>query len=292
MKVRFGVALGGSTDPGDLAGIIDTLEGSGVDSLWFPELVYSPAVDPTVGMAFAIARTERLKVGTSVAILPGRHPVLVAKQLASLSALAPKRILPVFGLRAAQPAERRLFPAPEGRRAALFDESLSLLRAALSGTDVSFHGEHFDLEFRLDAGPVAPIDVWLGGSAPAALRRVGRFGDGWLGSFLTPAEAGRARESIITAAAEAGRSIEPDHFGITVLFAEGGVPPQVRDLIRRQRPDCDPGDLIADSWPALHRLLDGYVQAGLTKFVISTVGSAPTRHFIDSFVTELLPRQN
>ena len=292
MKVRFGVALGGGTEPGALAEIVDTLESSGVDSLWFPELVYSPAVDPTVGMAFAIARTTRLKVGTSVAILPGRHPVLVAKQLASLGALAPKRILPVFGLRAALPAERRLFPAPEGRRAELFDESLSLLRAALSGADVSFHGDHFDLDFRLDAGPVAPIDVWLGGSAPAALRRVGRFGDGWLGSFLTPAEAGRARESIIAAAAEAGRAIEPDHFGITVLFAEGGVPPQVGDLVRRQRPDCDVGDLVADSWPALHRLLDGYIQAGLTKFVISTVGSVPTRHFIDSFVSELLPRQN
>ncbi|KRD07939.1 LLM class F420-dependent oxidoreductase [Mycobacterium sp. Root265] len=292
MKVRFGVALGGSTSPGGLAEIVDTLESSGVDSLWFPELVYSPAVDPTVGMAFAIARTTRLKVGTSVAILPGRHPVLVAKQLASLSALAPKRILPVFGLRAAQPAERRLFPAPEGRRAELFDESLSLLRAALTGTDVSFHGDHFDLDFRLDTGPVAPIDVWLGGSAPAALRRVGTYGDGWLGSFLTPAEAGRARQSIIAAATEAGRAIEPDHFGITVLFAEGGVPPQVGDLIRRQRPDCDPGDLIADSWPALHRLLDGYIEAGLTKFVISTVGSVPTRHFIDNFVTELLPRQN
>jgi probable F420-dependent oxidoreductase len=292
VKVRFGVALGGGTEPGALAEIVDTLESSGVDSLWFPELVYSPAVDPTVGMAFAIARTTRLKVGTSVAILPGRHPVLVAKQLASLGALAPKRILPVFGLRAALPAERRLFPAPEGRRAELFDESLSLLRAALSGADVCFHGDHFELDFRLDAGPVAPIDVWLGGSAPAALRRVGRFGDGWLGSFLTPAEAGRARESIIAAAAEAGRAIEPDHFGITVLFAEGGVPPQVGDLVRRQRPDCDVGDLVADSWPALHRLLDGYIQAGLTKFVISTVGSVPTRHFIDSFVSELLPRQN
>lgn len=292
MKVRFGVALGGSTEPGGLAEIVDTLESSGVDSLWFPELVFSPAVDPTVGMAFAIARTTRLKVGTSVAILPGRHPVLVAKQLVSLSALAPKRILPVFGLRAAVPAERRLFPAPDGRRAELFDESLSLLRAALSGTDVTFHGDHFDLDFRLDAGPVAPIDIWLGGSAPAALRRVGRFGDGWLGSFLTPAEAGRAGESINAAAAEAGRAIEPDHFGITVLFAEGGIPPQVSDLIRRQRPDCDAGDLVADSWPALHRLLDGYIDAGLTKFVISTVGSVPTRHFIDNFVTELLPRQN
>lgn len=292
MKIRFGVALGGSTGPGGLADIVDTLENSGVDSLWFPELVYSPAVDPTVGMAFAIARTTRLKVGTSVAILPGRHPVLVAKQLASLSALAPKRILPVFGLRAAQPAERPLFPAPEGRRAELFDESLSLLRATLSGAEVSFHGAHFDLDFRLDAGPVAPIDVWLGGSAPAALRRVGRYGDGWLGSFLTPAEAGRARQSIISAATEAGRAIEPDHFGITVLFADGGAPPQVSDLIRRRRPECDPGDLVAASWPALHRLLDGYLDAGLTKFVISTVGSVPSRRFIDDFVTELLPRQN
>lgn len=292
VKVRFGVALGGSAEPGSLAEVVDSLESAGVDSLWFPELVYSPAVDPTVGMAYAIARTARLKVGTSVAILPGRHPVLVAKQLSSLSALAPGRILPVFGLRAALPAERPLFPAPEGRRAELFDESLGLLRAALSGDDVSFHGEHFDLDFRLDAGPVAPIDVWLGGSAPAALRRIGRFGDGWLGSFLTPEEAGRARVSIDAAAAEAGRAIEPDHFGITVLFAEGGIPPQVGDLIRRQRPDCDPGDLIADGWPALHRLLDGYLDAGLTKFVISTVGSVPTRHFIDAFVTELLPRQN
>lgn len=50
--------------------------------------------------------------------------------------------------------------------------------------------------------------------------------------------------------------------------------------------------VVADSWPVLHRLVDGYVDAGLTKFVISTVGSVPTRHFIDDFVRELLPRQN
>ena len=97
MKIRFGVGLGADTAPDQLAGIVDRLETSGVDSLWFSELVYSPAVDPMVGMAYALARTTRLKVGTSVAVLPGRHPVLVAKQLASLAALAPKRVLPVFG---------------------------------------------------------------------------------------------------------------------------------------------------------------------------------------------------
>ena len=72
MKIRFGVGLGADTAPDQLAGIVDHLETSGVDSLWFSELVYSPAVDPMVGMAYALARTTRLKVGTSVAVLPGR----------------------------------------------------------------------------------------------------------------------------------------------------------------------------------------------------------------------------
>ena len=132
MKIRFGVGLGADIGPEHLAATVDHLEGAGVDSLWFSELVYSRLVDPFVGMAVALARTTRLKVGTSVAVLPGRHPVLVAKQLASLAAIAPKRVLPVFGLRSALPAERDLFVVPEGKRAAVFDESLKLLRIALA----------------------------------------------------------------------------------------------------------------------------------------------------------------
>ncbi|MDZ4232838.1 MAG: LLM class flavin-dependent oxidoreductase, partial [Dietzia sp.] len=80
MKIRFGVSLGADVPPDELPGMVDHLEDTGIDSLWFSELVYSPAVDPFVGMAYALARTRNLKVGTSVAVLPGRHPVLVAKQ--------------------------------------------------------------------------------------------------------------------------------------------------------------------------------------------------------------------
>src|SRR6201991_3986114 len=143
MKVRFGGGLGADSAPDQLAGIVDRLESSGVDSLWFSELVYAPAVDPVVGMAFALARTTRLKVGTSVAVLPGRHPVLVAKQLASLAAIAPKRVLPVFGLRSAIPAEREVFVVPDGQRAAVFDESLRILRAALVDEPASYSGQYF-----------------------------------------------------------------------------------------------------------------------------------------------------
>src|SRR3954463_11203438 len=141
MKVRFGVSLGADTGPAKLADVVDQLESLGIDSLWFSELVYSEAVDPFVGMAYALARTTKLKVGTSVRILPGRHPVLVAKQLASLAALAPKRVLPVFGLRSALPAERDVFVVPEGQRAAVFDEALQLLKVALQSDGDDFAGD-------------------------------------------------------------------------------------------------------------------------------------------------------
>src|ERR1700744_6367868 len=228
MKVRFGIGLGLNTPAGQLAPIVDHLETSGVDSLWFSELVYSPAVDPVVGMAYALARTERLKVGTSVAVLPGRHPVLVAKQLASLAAVAPKRVLPVFGLRSAIPAEREVFTVPEGERAAVFDESLRILRAALVDQPASYNGRDFPVTAAAVAPrPNPPLDIWRGGSAPAAFRRIGALADGWLGSFLTPDEARAGREAIERAAAEAGRQIEPDHFGISLGVADGDVPPEL-----------------------------------------------------------------
>jgi probable F420-dependent oxidoreductase len=293
MKIRFGFGLGANTAPSQLADIVDHLENSGVDSLWLSELVYSPAVDPMVGMAYALARTTRLKVGTSVAVLPGRHPVLVAKQLASLAALAPKRVLPVFGLRSAIAAERELFVVPDGERAAVFDESLQLLRSALVEDSASYSGRYFTVSRAAIAPrPVPPLDIWLGGSAPAAFRRIGAFGDGWLGSFLTPTEARMGREAIERAAGQAGRHIEPDHFGISLAVADGELPMELVAAVRRRRPDVDPGELIATSWDQLHRQLDAYLDAGLTKFVIRPASSEPVDDFIDRFVDELADRQN
>ncbi|MFF1919721.1 TIGR03854 family LLM class F420-dependent oxidoreductase [Streptomyces sp. NPDC058221] len=297
MKIRFGVGLGAGSSLSDFSRIVDRLESDGVDSLWLSEHIYSDAVDPFIGMAHALSRTTRLKVGTSVAVLPGRHPVLVAKQLVSLAGLAPRRVLPVFGLQPARPDERELFPAPEGRRGALFDESLELLRASLGGEVAGFDGEYLAVgSARIAPLPARPLDIWLGGSAPAGLRRVGRYGDGWLGSFLTPEAAGRARETIQAAAGEAGREIESDHFGISLTVAEDGIPQELARAVHRRAPQSDPRDLVADGWPELHRLLDGYIEAGLSKFVIypagAGAGAQPFDSFLARFETELLPRQN
>ncbi len=293
VKVRFGVALGPDTGPDRLPGVVDVLEAAGIDSVWFSELVYSPAVDPVVGMAVALARTARLKVGTSVAVLPGRHPVLVAKQLASLTAIAPGRVLPVFGLRSALPSERLLFPVPAGSRARVFDESLRLLRMTLEREGVDFDGDYFAVSgATVRPRPVRPLDIWLGGAAPGAFRRIGRLGDGWLGSFLTPQEADRGRRLIEQAAEEAGRGIEADHFGISLAVGDGDLSAAAVAAARRRRPDVDPAELLAADWPALHRMIDAYLQAGLTKFVIRPATPVDIERFIERFAAELLGRQN
>lgn len=291
MKVRIGIGFGTDGGPERFADAVRRLEELDVDSLWLSEVVSTSQVDPFIGMSYALARTTRLKVGTGVAVLPGRHPMLVAKQLVSLAGLAPRRVLPVFGLQPARQRERVLFEVPPGRRGAMFDESLDLLRHALAEETVSFHGEFFDIE-GVGVGPLPPkpLDIWLGGSGPVALERVGRFGDGWLGSFVTPAEAGRKREAIQEAAAKAGREIELDHFGLSLAVATDGVPPAYLEAVRSRRSDVDPAELIAGGWADARRLISEYVAAGLTKFVVRPV-SGGLDPFLDGFVRELMPLQ-
>jgi probable F420-dependent oxidoreductase len=217
----------------------------------------------------------------------------VAKQLASLAWLAPRRILPVLGLQPARAAERALFPVPPGRRAAVFDESLLLLRRLLTEPSVTFSGEFFAVE---DASvgrlPDTPLDLWLGGSAPAGLRRVGRFGDGWLGSFLGPEECAEAIRVIQQAAAEAGREVDPEHFGMSLPVADGELPGRLLASIAERRPGTDPRTLVPQGWAAARELAARYVEAGVSKFVVRPAahpGSWPA--WLDEFAGELGPLQ-
>ena len=293
MKVRIGISLGPAAAPAVFGEAVDRIEELGIDSLWLSEMVFGSQVEPFAGMAYALSRTSRLKAGTSVAVLPGRQPVLVAKQLASLAGLAPARVLPVFGLQAARPGERGLFDVPAGRRAAVFDESLRLIRLLLTTERVSFSGEFFTVDgANVGPLPAKPLDIWLGGSVPNALRRVGRLADGWLGSLLTPGEAEAARKTIRAAASAAGREVEADHFGMSLAVADGGVPAELAAAIRQRRPGSDPAALVPASWEAARQTIDQYVAAGISKFVVRPAASPPSLgEFLSDFTRELMPLQ-
>jgi probable F420-dependent oxidoreductase len=294
VKVRIGVGLGALRPDDDLAAIVALLEDRGIDSLWFPEVVHAAAVDPVVGMAYALARTRKLKVGTGVMVLPGRHPLLVAKQLASLARVAPKRVLPVFGLHSARPAERPAFPVPDGQRAAVFDEALVLVRELLTKPKVTFHGEFFTVdEASVGFVPDKPLDLWLGGSAAAALRRIGRLADGWLASFVTPAEAAAGIETINDAAAQADREVDDDHYGVSLAVAFDAIPAELVEAVRRRRADLTAEQLVPVGWDAAAGLIDRFVEAGVSKFVVRPATAPKSwEQFVDQFVGRMLPLQS
>jgi alkanesulfonate monooxygenase SsuD/methylene tetrahydromethanopterin reductase-like flavin-dependent oxidoreductase (luciferase family) len=139
-------------------------------------------------------------------LLPLRHPVLVARQLASIAELAPGRLTLGVGIGGDDPHELEICgvnPRTVGRR---MDESLQILRALFDGAPVSFDGEFFPLRDALIVpAPTPAIPLIVGGRSDAAVRRAGRFGDGWLGIWVSPSRFRSAIEQVAKHAADAGR---------------------------------------------------------------------------------------
>lgn len=283
MKVRIGVSLGtdGRTDPVGLVEAVTAMEELGFDSLWLAERATTETPDPVAGLAFAAARTRRLKLGTGVLVLPGRNPAVVAKQLATLDRLSDGRLLVAFGLGLPEPAERAAFPTPPGGRAQAFEEGFASVRRWL--------------EDGVRPAPVQqPLDLWTGGSVPAAAARAGRLADGWLTSLLTPDEARRGRETAEAAAGEAGRRIDPEHFGLTLAYADdgAGIPPLLAAAVARRRPGLDPATVIPRGLREAAELIGRYLEAGFSKFVVRP--AAPPSSWpetLEAMAAVLLPLQ-
>lgn len=275
VKIRIGYGLGTRTltnDTDGFATFVDTVEELAFDSLWLSERVTGEAPDPLIALAFAAARTRRLKLGTSVLVVPGRNPVLLAKELASLDRLSGGRLLPAAGLGVADPLEQQAFGVERGQRARIFDEALPLLRRLWTEDVVDHDGEFFHLEgMRVQPRPIQqPIDVWLGGIAPSELKRVGRLGDGWLPSFATADEVGAGIGVVQQVAAEHGRTIDPEHFGALIAYRTGPLPDLIAEFVRRRRPGIDAGEVIperAQVVDAIKRMID----VGASKFVLIPV---------------------
>jgi alkanesulfonate monooxygenase SsuD/methylene tetrahydromethanopterin reductase-like flavin-dependent oxidoreductase (luciferase family) len=119
LKVRIGLGIGTQPlhDDAAFGPLVDDLERLGFDSLWLSERLTNATIDPLVGLAFAAGRSRRLKLGTSVLVLPGRNPALLAKAIASLDRLSGGRCLPAFGLGAPDPAEHQAFGIDRAERA-------------------------------------------------------------------------------------------------------------------------------------------------------------------------------
>ncbi len=140
MKVRIGVGTGTAAMGGDeLSGVLEDLEELGFDSLWWSDVLTVPGDDPLAALAFAAGRVRRLKIGTTM-VLPGRNPVRLAKQIATLDRLSGGRLLVTFVLGLRLAAELDAMGCRAGDRGPQVDELLPLLRRLWEEDDVDHVG--------------------------------------------------------------------------------------------------------------------------------------------------------
>jgi probable F420-dependent oxidoreductase len=273
VKVRIAFSLGTGGMDGGLEGfatLVDDLERLGFDSLWLSERITGPAPDPLAAMAFAAGRTTKLKFGTSVLVLPGRNPMLLAKELATIDRLSNGRLLPAVGLGAPDPMEHQAFGVQREERAALFDEMLPLMRRLWTEDSVDHDGPRFHLEAAtiLPKPVQQPLDIWLGGNAPSELRRVGRLGDGWLPSFVTPDDVVEKRPIVEEAAAAAGRTMDPEHWGALIIYTNNGLSDRLARVSEARRPGIDPAALVPSGYDALRAQCERFIERGFSKLVV------------------------
>lgn len=278
MKVRIGFAPGARSgaDAGRFRDLVDGLEDLGFDSLWLSERVSGDAPDPIIGLAVAAGRTERIKLGTSVQVLPGRNPALLAQSLASLDMLSNGRFLPGFGLGAVDRAEQQAFGVTREERSPWFDEAIPLLRRIWSEESVDHDGPRFHYDsLRVRPQPVQqPLEIWFGGKAPSELRRVGRLGDGWLASFAMPDDCASGRPIVEEEAKAFGRAIDPEHFGAMVFYTDSRMPDAVAAIISKRNPNVDPHELVPSGLENLRRRCAEFIEIGFSKLVVVPMDAA------------------
>jgi probable F420-dependent oxidoreductase len=180
-----------------------------------------PFLDPFVAMAAMGAATTSVRFLPSVLKLPMRHPVLVAKQTASVAALTGDRVALGVGS-SPWPEDYEVLGIPMARRGRRMDEAIAVVTGLLAGGYFEYHGEIFDIpSIKIDPVPARPVPILVGGHSEASLRRAARVGDGWIAATSARDELPELVGRLDRLRAEAGRDHLPFEIHIGVRHDEG-----------------------------------------------------------------------
>ena len=265
------------------------MEALGYDSLWASDHVVIPwritskypynetgdfplpptaaFLEPLTALALVAGATERIRLGTTVLVLPHRHPVLAAKMLATLDHLAPGRVILGAGVGWLREEFDALAAPAFEARGAVTDEYLRLMRATWTVDPVTFEGKHYrvrDVHALPKPAQRGGIPIWIGGHTDGALKRAGTLGDAWhpIGlrppAMLLPDEYAQKVKQIHAWAQRAGR--EPSAIRLT-LRAPMEVRPKGTKAGGGSRP------LLQGTAAEVAADLQQYVALGVSHFV-------------------------
>jgi probable F420-dependent oxidoreductase len=229
----FGLNIGVFNNPDSMTRLLETVEAAGYESIWTGEHVvlidpqeppspvppHSPFVDTIASLAFAAAKTERIKIGSGIILLAQRDPIVLAKELAGIDLLSKGRLL--FGVGVGYvPGEFEALGIPYQERGARVSEHIEVIRELWTSDAPSFEGQFTSFSGiqsrpRPLQRPHPPIHV--GGGSPPAYRRAVRHGDGWYGFFQDLDATANALEALEEAAKRVERpaSLGPLEISVT-----------------------------------------------------------------------------
>ena len=232
--VRLGIAVNDellTPDPARRRGILDHIEAVGLDHLTVGDHISfhgGIGFDGLVAATAALTSNDRLRVQIGVYLAGLRHPMATARSLATLTQLAPGRLVLGVGVGGEDRSEisnMGVDPATRGRRT---DETLALLRRLATGEVVDHHGAFFSLEnARILPAQEPRVPIVIGGAGEVAVRRTAEHGDGWLGMWCSARRYAATHEQLLAAFAERGRGA-PSFAGFNVWVGLGGDPTTAR----------------------------------------------------------------
>jgi probable F420-dependent oxidoreductase len=264
--MKFGMHLpqaGPAASADNIRAVAKQAEELGFSDVWVSDHIaipkgaaYPPSayiLEPLIALTWAAAATERVRLGTTVLVIPLRTPVLLAKMLGSLDLMSGGRLI----LGAAGGWLKQEFEAlgvSFDDRGAITDETIDIMRSCWTEDPIDLEGKLTGVkmvEMRTKPQPEKSIPIWIGGHSEPAFRRAVQRGDGWHGAFQPPDK----------------------------------VKPMIERL-RRDRPEESFTISLRTRWDALKddqdeiaRELDGYMEAGVQHIV-----SEPVQRDLDSWL--------
>jgi len=234
----------------------------------FPAPTSDPLLEPIAAMGVIAGMTKRVRIGTAVLIVPYRNPILMARMLATIDQFSCGRVILGAGVGWLEEEFEALHTAPFNKRGKATDEYLQIFNMLCEGGEVSFEGETYSFE------PVHSVPgsiqrphppVLIGGVSNPALRRIARFGDGWIATGLGPDAMTERLGALRSICADHGRRFEDLELVYKIFLSPGDPKPGPhggRDLGSGPAADIE-GDLKAILDAGFHRVIVRYRGASL-----------------------------
>jgi probable F420-dependent oxidoreductase len=282
---------------------VAALEGLGVESLWVGGHVAAPngAPEAMVKLAALAALTDRVRIGTSILLLPLYPPAIVAKQVADLDRFTGGRVTLGVGVGGEYEAEFRACGVPVKERGRRTDEAIGLIRRLWSAEEISHPGPFYPMQqVRIHPAPARPggPPIIVAGRKDPAMARAARLGDGWMPYLYSPRAYAESVRRIRELADEDGRDLSGFEW-MVFLFTNVG---EDADAAREEVAGFLGGTYSQDFRQFVDRVaaagtveqvaarVQEYVDAGARHVIFAAGSRTDRRGVMERIMTKVAPR--